>query len=401
MRSRGYVTRGTASLVAACLASRVLVLAAGIAAAAFGSRVGGWATVDTQRVSASFGPVGNALAAATVRWDALAYTGIAAHGYTTKISTTFFPLYPLTIRAVDVVARSYTVAGIAISLVSFAVAMVLIHRLTELELDRRAADATVLLLAFAPVSFFFTAIYTESLFLALSVGAVLAARRGRPALAGGLAALATVTRVTGILLVVPCALLLVGDGRWWDRRQWRDRRLAWLLLAPAALLVFLAYLANRGYGWLAPLHNQVAHHFSGPFVTVGNGARDAWHSVTDVVSGTSPYSPSLVGPFTPHFDSLVLLAVLAIALVALVAVFRRLPAAYGAYALLALLVVIFSETKIQPLEGLDRYALTIFPLWMGAAAWLAERRAVRPVVIAGAALLAFYSYQFATWAFIA
>jgi hypothetical protein len=245
------------------------------------------------------------------------------------------------------------------------------------------------------VSLFFTAIYTESLFLALAVGAVYAARRDRPAIAGVLAALAAITRVTGVLLIVPIALL---HGR---RRGGPDRRLAWLALAPAALVGFLAYLAARGYGWLAPLRNQVAHHTAGPLVTIADGLAQAGHGIGDLFSGRSPYERSLTGPFTLHFDGLVLLVVLAIAVAALIVAFRRLPAAYGAFAALSLLVSVFSETKIQPLEGLDRYALTIFPLWMAAGAWLAQRRALRPAVLLSGALLAFYSYQFATWAFIA
>ena len=373
----------------------MLVVAASCAGALLGSRVVGWATVDTTHLSRSFGAVGNPLTASIVRWDALAYLGIAAHGYSTKISTTFFPLYPVAIHVVAWLTRSDVAAGILISAVSFVIALVLLHRLTELELDRSAADATVLLLAFAPVALVFTTIYTESLFLALSVGAVYAARRGPPALAGVLAALAAVTRVTGVLLVVPIAMI-------WLRDQPTDRRrLTWLLLAPAALLGFLSYLAGQGYGFFAPLKNQVAHRTTGPIATIIDGLRGALHGVSDLVSGVKPYAPTLDGPFTSHADSLVLFVVLIVAVAALVLAFRRLSRPYAVYALLALVVVIFSETKIQPLEGLDRYSLTIFPLWMAAGSCLAQRRLVAPVVVFSAALLVFYSYQFATWAFVA
>ena len=380
----------------AFVVSRLIVLAAGSAGALIATRVPGWMSIDPARASSGMGSVGNVFAAAAVRWDANAYTGIAAHGYTTKISTTFFPFYPLLIRAVGWALGSYVLAGILISLVAFGVALVLLHRLTELELGSTAADAAVLLLAFAPVSFFFSAIYTESLFLALALGAVYAARQDRIAVASVLAALASVTRVTGVLLVVPIALFALRDGR----RP--TPRLSWLLLAPAALLGFLGYLASRGYGWLAPSHNQVAHRLAaGPLTTIVLGLRDAGRGVSDLVSGVKPYSPTLVGPFTPHFESIILLVVLVLASCMLVVAFRRLPLAYGVFAVLALLVSIFSETKIQPLLGLDRYALTIFPLWMAAGSWVSERRTVRPLVVIGAVLLAFYAYEFTTWAFIA
>jgi hypothetical protein len=56
---------------------------------------------------------------------------------------------------------------------------------------------------------------------------------------------------------------------------------------------------------------------------------------------------------------------------------------------------------VQPLLGLDRYTLSIFPLWIGAGAWAIERRVLKPLLVLSALLLAFYSYEFATWAFIA
>jgi hypothetical protein len=43
----------------------------------------------------------------------------------------------------------------------------------------------------------------------------------------------------------------------------------------------------------------------------------------------------------------------------------------------------------------------IFPLWMAAGAWVSERRAIYPAIIIGAGLVCFYSFEFATWAFVA
>ena len=196
----GRATRGLIVRAAACgmplkafACSRLLVLGAGIA---------GVLTIPNQfGVSAQFGPIRTASASLVLhQFDASYYLAIATHGYVTTASNNlaFFPLYPLMIRAVGFVTGSDVTAGLLISFASFALALLLLHRLTELELGRRAADATVLLLAFAPLSFFFSAIYTESLFLLLSVAAVLAARRERWAVAGILAGLATLTRPTGV-----------------------------------------------------------------------------------------------------------------------------------------------------------------------------------------------------------
>ncbi|MGO9901051.1 MAG: mannosyltransferase family protein [Solirubrobacteraceae bacterium] len=384
-------------VVAAFALSRAVVLLAGIAGADLVARVAGWRAVDPGRLSESFGRIGNPLSATAVRWDAVGYLNIAQHGYTQARETILFPLYPLLIAILGRVIFSYVIAGVLISAVSFVVGLVLLARLTELELGRQATYPTVILLMVAPVSFFFTAVYTESLCLALSVGSIYAARHERLRTAALLAALASLTRVTGILLIVPIVMMS-------RQREGRlDRRLGWLLLAPGALLGFLAYMSSAGYGWLAPLTNQHAHRFglAGPVSTVLAALESAARGLVSTVSGAKPFAPSLEGPLSPQFDSVLLLVVLVVAVCALVEALRRLPLAYSVYGALALLVCIFSQTKIQPLEGLDRYTLTIFPLWMAAGAWISEHRLLRAVVPICLVALAFYAFEFATWAFIA
>ena len=398
---RGTAAPGPADCVPAVAfaVSRLLTLLAGVAGGLWVRRVEGWQAFDPRGASSSLGAVGNVLAAPAFRWDSLHYLDIARHGYATAEQTAFFPLYPMLIKALGWVVRSDVAAGVLISVVSFAVALTLLHRLSELELGRPAANATVLLLAFAPLSFFFTAVYTESLFLALSVGALYAARRDRLALAGVLVALATVTRVYGILLVVPVALLSLGR----DRHP--DPRAAWLALAPLGLGGFLLYLHGRGYGWLAPLHAQTgqthAHSLVGPLATIASALSAAFTGLRLTLQGHAPLEASLGGPFSLGFQNLVLALVLVAACAALIACARRLPVAYTAYAALALLLTTSSRVQLEPLKSLDRYALTIFPLWMGAGAWLAERRLTRPVVLLTACLLVFYTLEFTTWAFIA
>jgi hypothetical protein len=374
------------------------VLGAGIAGALLVPRqVGWWPTADPTRITEHLGAVGNALAAAAVRWDSIHYLGIAQHGYANASSTVFFPLYPMLVRATGYLLGSDPAAGIVISSAALAVALVLVHRLTAIELGPRAADVTVALLAFAPLSFFFSAVYTESLFLALSVGSMYAARQGRWKLACGLGCLAAATRVTGVGLVLPLAIMYV-------KERGVDRRLVWLAAVPAGLISFLGSLVLRGYGLLSPFAGQTGdehgHRMAGPVVTLVSAVQSAAAGLHSV-SSQAIYQPSIGGPLSDGAESIVLLGVLALALLALVASFRRLPLAYGAYALATLLVCIWSPVTGQPLKSLDRYTLTIFPLWMAAGAWVSERRLTRAVVVVSAAMLVFWTFQFATWAWVA
>src|ERR1039458_9630227 len=60
-----------------------------------------------------------------------------------------------------------------------------------------------------------------------------------------------------------------------------------------------------------------------------------------------------------------------------------------------------SPRGANPLGSLDRFVLTIFPLWMAAGAWVAKHRLERVAVAVGSILLIFYTVQFSSWSFIA
>ena len=121
-----------------------------------------------------------------------------------------------------------------VSLVAFFVALFLLYRLAELDFGSEVAAATVALIAFCPFAFFFSAIYTESLFLALVVGSIYAARRERWLVAGVVGAFASATRNTGVLVAVPIVLLYLYGPR--EARaplsRWHERRHGLRLLLP-------------------------------------------------------------------------------------------------------------------------------------------------------------------------
>ena len=382
--------------VVAFAASRLLVLLAGaVGVLALPKHDAAAAHV----YAAQLGPLGYALAGSVDRFDAGFYLYIAGHGFGALSAgrLAFFPLYPLLLRALTPAAGNAVLAGALISAAAFLASLILLHRLTDRHLGSRAADATVLLLAFAPLSFFFTALYTESLFLALAAGAMLAAETGRFRLACGLGALATLTRPVGILVAVGLAVY---------RRRSRgrlDAGLAWVLALPATLLAYLGVLVTEGYPFAAPLTAQTGwgRVTTGPPAAVLAAVWAAVKGAARIAGGAAIYDPQRGGPLTAGAEAIVLLAVLALCIAALVACARRLPAHYTALAAAILLVTLSSPAVGQPLWSFDRFALTIFPLWMAAGAWVAERRLQRPAVALGAALLVFYTLQFSSWAFVA
>ncbi len=378
----------------AFLYSRLAVLLAGVVGVLMVTKRAG--AVTTSAYLHQLGPVGYVLAGAADRFDSAFYLGIAGHGYAVGPSSlAFYPLYPYSIRVLGWLTGD-VIGAVLISMISFAVALVLLHRLAELELGRRAADATVLLVAFAPLSFFFSAIYSESLFLLLSVATMLAGRRQRWMLAGVLGGLAALTRPTGVLLLIPIVIMRLRCGHGFDRK------LGWVLLVPLAVVAYLLVLGASGFGWLAPFHAEAnwSRVSVTPIVGFAAGLSAAIRGAGDILGGGAIYHPTLSGPFTPGAQSIVLFAGLVLVCAALVSCLRRLPLEYGAYAAAAVLVWLSNPQIGQPLVSSDRYALTMFPLWMAAGAWVAKRRLERPAVAVGSILLVFYTIQFSSWAFV-
>ena len=179
------------------------------------------------------------------RWtepgDATRYLDLAANGYVTEgenaINLVFYPLYPLLVRWLGALT-GLTAAGLIISQVGYALASVLLYEFILLDGDERAAWDGVLLLALYPFSMFVMGIYTEGLFLLLTIGCLYALRRGRFVWAGCVGFLAALTRTQGMLLIFPAVY------EWVTQRWGRDkRRMQWsdlcLLLIPAGFGVYL------------------------------------------------------------------------------------------------------------------------------------------------------------------
>ena len=384
----------------ALLASRAIVWAVSIPAVLHFGYASWRARADPTDITATLGGVGHVAGAPVMRWDSVYYVQIAQDGYTQLKQAGFFPLYPLLISILDDVVGSAIVAGFLISLVSFAIGLVLFDRLALLETGRAAvARRSVWLLALFPASLFFSAVYTEALFLALSVGSFLAARRGRWWLAGLLGGFAAATRNVGVMLLVPL-LILYFLGPREDRPPERAGRiryrarpdLLWLGLVPVGCAAVALYMNHRFGDPLTAWTSQESYfgrHFEGPFSGLWLGF---WKALTDLGHG-------MLGSAV---NKGALFVVCAGALAIAVASFKRLPAAYGAYAIAALAPALSTPRDIGPLNGSIRYVAVVFPvfLWLGMV--LEGRRRLTWLVGAGFTLgLAYCSVRFATWRWVA
>ncbi len=389
--------------------SRVLVWAAGVVAVLVFGLSGREGDFDPAGVTSPFGATGDLLAAPFARWDSVWYLAIAGGGYGDGAREAFFPLYPLVVKIAGVPLRSPLIAGALASTALLAVALGLLHRLVALDFERRVARNAVLVTALFPMSFFFSAVYSESLFLALSIGAVYAARRERWALAGLLGALAASTRSAGVLLLVPLAILYLWDGGRVVGRARRPLRAdaLWLGLVPLGLVAYCAYLALSGGDALTPFHAQEVwfRTFAGPFAGAWDGVVAGVQGARQLLSGARDpvfFREAGGDPFVVAHHNIELLCWLVLTVAAAVGALRRLPAAYGAYLLAALALPLSYPVGPQPLMSLPRFVSVLFPLAIWLALWMTGR-AWRERIVLGtfAGGLAVYTAIFATWHFVA
>lgn len=335
--------------------------------------------------------------------DAAWYLNIAQHGYAHPYSTAFFPLYPLTVRLLATTGMGYTPAGLVVSAACFVAAALLLYRLTAELLGGRTALWTVVFLSIAPASFFFTAIYSESLFLLLSVALFYLAQHRRWLAAGVVGLLAALTRSTGVVLAVPLVLFYLQAVDW----QWRRIRAGILaaLLVPCGLAAYMAYLwsAHGDPLVFATAERRWHRYFAWPPVTVWQGVRYGYLGAVHVVAhdGLPHLSRLLWQSSQTDINLLNLIALIVV--VALIALgWRRLGAPYNTYAVLALTFALCNPATGEPLLSLPRLVLVVFPLFMALAARTERRPVVRALLVCLCLVgLAWLTARFVIFAWVA
>lgn len=340
------------------------------------------------------------------RWDSVWFLEIADQGYAKgDNSTAFFPLYPLLIAAVKpLFAGKGVLAGMFISLACCLAAFYLLYRLVEMDFDQDVARRSVLYLAIFPTSFFFQAVYSESLFLALTIGCLYMARRREYAVASALGALATLTRSAGLLLLVPLALMYLRD------RDWNWRSIRWdalcLLLVPLGLGAWMLYLGLRfGDPWL---FTKAQHFWLREFTFPLEGLRQGFMAA---LRGLDTVASAPDGSYLPVMDrdprlwatyDIISFGFTLVFLALSVAAFWRLPLAYAGYALAALLLPLSYPSTYVPLLSMPRLVLAAFPIFILLGIWGSRRRWVdRVVVVTSLVFLGLFTAKFVVWTWVA
>ena len=310
--------------------------------------------------------------------DAGWYQTIAAHGYGAlpRSAIRFFPLLPLLDRGLhDISSLTVGVASLLITNVAALLVGMGLYALVRYEWqDTLLARRAVWLIMLAPPAFVFVMGYSEALLVLLAVAFFLAIRRGNWWWAALFGYLAGTARPIGCLLVVPAAIEVI---RSWRADRWGrwPGKLAAIASSVAGTVTYLGWVSATFGGFLEPLkiQQQQGHHgaLTDPISTM-------YHALANLAHGH-------------HIGDALHVPWIGVAAILIVVAFWRLPVSYGAFALCVVVVALSGSN----LDSFERYALSAFPLLLGAATLLRSRRVEVTVLVLcavtmfGYALLAF------------
>ncbi len=223
------------------------------------SGVGLWGTrvlEPGEGIPPNLGVAADSIPGIWARWDSSYYLTVATNGYQNALeehTLGFFPLYPLLINGLAHLSHlKPAVAGMVIAQFSYLVAILLFYKVARLiRDDHQYAMRCTLFLVLFPTSFFYLAIYAESLYLALAILTVYLLLRPRPRfiLSGITCGLASLARPVGWLFN------LVTLVEWSRGRLFRWRTLlivgVALSLSVVGVVLYVIYAYTLTGSWLA------------------------------------------------------------------------------------------------------------------------------------------------------
>lgn len=314
------------------------------------------------------------------RWDAVHYLDIATSGYH-GTDMAFFPLLPLLIGILGRFTGNHLIAGLIISNVALFFALLFLYKLVEHEFDRTVARRAIFYISIFPTAVFFSAVYTESLFLMLTVASFYYMRERRWWLAGFIGLFAALTRVEGVLLAVPFAI------EWWSANRGNFRagmaNLVPILLIPLGLMLFMGYLwiLNADPLYFTHVQSHWNRQLAAPWTSIGNSL----HKIA-----------TAVGPQTVA-QQILELVFTGLMIGVLIGGWKKLKPSYIAYMGLSILMPLCTSS----LMSMPRFALVLFPMFAILALWGGRPRINNAIVALSLPLLGLFTVLFADWYWVA
>lgn len=324
------------------------------------------------------------------RTDAPHYQGIAQNWYVTegdpRLHIVFFPLYPLLIKAFNLLIGNYFASALVVSNLCAIGAGIMAYELAALDMERKDALFAATALSVFPGSIFLAAPMTESLFLLLSLACLFCTRKKKYILAGTFGALAAFTRSVGLLLILPVFIEAAGD-------YCRNKSLSSKAIASRLCGTAMVTLGTAGY-------LLINHLVTGSPFTFLTYQSQHWNQQLGPFFGTAAYQTDLLltniakgdmemvyGLFLPNL--LCAFAFLGLLLPSM----KRLRPAYSGYALVYFAVAIGCTWLLSG----PRYLAVCFPIAFGIAELTKNRKLLRIAALIALCLsMLIYLWMFVT-----
>lgn len=330
------------------------------------------------------------------RYDALHYMGTALYGYTEDVirATVFPPGVSLLLRVFHgIIPGQIDIASAVLQTLLFTLVLTLTYRLcVDYYQSSTLGRWSVIVTALLPLSYIFAAPMSDSLYLFAALAFFLSAVHRRWWLAGVFAALATITRQQGaVLLFVAAAFVLVD---WWHARKippLSEILRTGFRLAPMSLILVTYVLFNyyretvRGFPPVFALYTQYWNGgLTSPWVGVIANYQFMIERPLSALRGAVPIG--------------VVIYPLIFAQAMRDSLHRRFPlVVYTAVHSILFISLVYWEREIGASIGfgwsIPRYTLALFPLTIAYADWLRRRGRNMQIVIMSVMVLIIMIYS--------
>lgn len=301
--------------------------------------------------------IGNPLFWGWSNFDGEHYISIAQYGYK-DLQHSFFPLYPLLINILspEKNMESYVLTGLLLSNVSFLASLIVFRKLVKNEYGDKVARMAIISLLIFPTSFFFGAVYTESLFLLTILLSFYFVIRQKWLLSGIFGMLASVTRIQGVFLLPSFFLGHL-------KHKGRGLRVISIALIPIGIFVYLYFLyqtTGNALAFYTDLKSFGQQREVGKFVLL---PQVLWRYIKMLTS------LKINSPIYLTISMEFLTAILGLILIVW-GFLKRLKPAYLVFALLSYILPTLSGS----FSSLPRYILILFPLFIIMGIFLSKQR---------------------------
>ncbi|MBW4520418.1 MAG: hypothetical protein KME16_12055 [Scytolyngbya sp. HA4215-MV1] len=278
--------------------------------------------------------------------DTFWYIDIAKNGYSSHTNLlgqgnyAFFPLYPMLIKFLGAATgNKYYLAGLLISNFSLIFACIFLYKLVNQTSNQRIALNTIKYLFLSPTAFILSGVFTESLYLFLTVVIFYFTYKRNWILVGVVGFFVALTRNLGVLLIIPLLFEYLKEIHFDVKKIRLD--IIFLFLIPLGLILYSFYNYHLTGDFLAFKTVQTAwgRSFSNPFHVVVHGLYKAFYQ-------------SNIRNYLDASIALISLAILCI-------FYKKIGFSYWLFGMYSILIPLSTE-----LESMPRYILPIFPIYI-------------------------------------